>query len=322
MKILAIESSCDETSIAIVEDGRNVISNVVYTQIDIHKLYGGVVPEIASRHHIEKITYVLDQALKESNLKIEDIDAVGVTAEPGLIGSLMVGINTAKTICMLYNKPLIKVNHIHGHIYANYLERDFVFPLLALVVSGGHTELVLMKDHLEFELLGETLDDAVGEAYDKVARVVEVGYPGGPILDKMAAEGKPVYPLPHVKLSKDSYDFSFSGLKSAVINLHHKYQQRGEELNYNDLAASFQEAVVDVLCSKTVKAAQEFNVKQVIIAGGVAANKGLRTRMQLEMDKLNIPLIVPQFKYCTDNAAMIGAAAYFQYLKNNNTSIE
>lgn len=322
MKILAIESSCDETSIAIVEDGRNVISNVVYTQIDIHKLYGGVVPEIASRHHIEKITYVLDQALKESNLKIEDIDAVGVTAEPGLIGSLMVGINTAKTICMLYNKPLIKVNHIHGHIYANYLERDFVFPLLALVVSGGHTELVLMKDHLEFELLGETLDDAVGEAYDKVARVVEVGYPGGPILDKMAAEGKPVYPLPHVKLSKDSYDFSFSGLKSAVINLHHKYQQRGETLNYNDLAASFQEAVVDVLCSKTVKAAQEFNVKQVIIAGGVAANKGLRTRMQLEMDKLNIPLIVPQFKYCTDNAAMIGAAAYFQYLKNNNTSIE
>lgn len=322
MKILAIESSCDETSIAIVEDGRNVISNVVYTQIDIHKLYGGVVPEIASRHHIEKITYVLDQALKESNLKIEDIDAVGVTAEPGLIGSLMVGINTAKTICMLYNKPLIKVNHIHGHIYANYLERDFVFPLLALVVSGGHTELVLMKDHLEFELLGETLDDAVGEAYDKVARVVEVGYPGGPILDKMAAEGKPVYPLPHVKLSKDSYDFSFSGLKSAVINLHHKYQQRGEELNYNDLAASFQDAVVDVLCSKTVKAATEFNVKQVIIAGGVAANKGLRTRMQLEMDKLNIPLIVPQFKYCTDNAAMIGAAAYFQYLKNNNTSIE
>ena len=322
MKILAIESSCDETSIAIVEDGRNVISNVVYTQIDIHKLYGGVVPEIASRHHIEKITYVLDQALKESNLKIEDIDAVGVTSEPGLIGSLMVGINTAKTICMLYNKPLIKVNHIHGHIYANYLERDFVFPLLALVVSGGHTELVLMKDHLEFELLGETLDDAVGEAYDKVARVVEVGYPGGPILDKMAALGNPVYPLPHVKLSKDSYDFSFSGLKSAVINLHHKYQQRNEELNYNDLAASFQEAVVDVLCSKTVKAAQEFNVKQVIIAGGVAANKGLRTRMQLEMDKLNIPLIVPQFKYCTDNAAMIGAAAYFQYLKNKNTSIE
>ena len=321
MKILAIESSCDETSIAIVEDGRNVISNVVYTQIDIHKLYGGVVPEIASRHHIEKITYVLDQALKESNLKIEDIDAVGVTAEPGLIGSLMVGINTAKTICMLYNKPLIKVNHIHGHIYANYLERDFVFPLLALVVSGGHTELVLMKDHLEFEILGETLDDAVGEAYDKVARVVEVGYPGGPILDKMASLGKPVYPLPHVKLSKDSYDFSFSGLKSAVINLHHKYQQRKEELNYNDLAASFQDAVIDVLCSKTVRAAQEFNVKQVIIAGGVAANKGLRARMQLEMDKLNIPLIVPQFKYCTDNAAMIGAAAYFQYLKNNNTSI-
>jgi N6-L-threonylcarbamoyladenine synthase len=197
----------------------------------------------------------------------------------------MVGINTAKTISMLYHKPLIMVNHIHGHIYANYLERDFEFPLLGLIVSGGHTELVLMKDHLEFEILGETLDDAVGEAYDKVARVVEVGYPGGPILDKMAALGKPVYPLPHVTLGKDSYDFSFSGLKSAVINLHHKYKQRGEELNYNDLAASFQEAVVDVLCSKTVRAAQEFNVKQVIIAGGVAANKGLRKRMSEEMEK-------------------------------------
>ncbi len=317
MKILAIESSCDETSVAVVENGRNVISNVVYTQIDIHKLYGGVVPEIASRHHIEKITYVLDQALKESKLTFDDIDAVAVTATPGLIGSLMVGINTAKTISMLYHKPLIMVNHIHGHIYANYLERDFEFPLLGLIVSGGHTELVLMKDHLEFEILGETLDDAVGEAYDKVARVVEVGYPGGPILDKMAALGKPVYPLPHVTLGKDSYDFSFSGLKSAVINLHHKYKQRGEELNYNDLAASFQEAVVDVLCSKTVRAAQEFNVKQVIIAGGVAANKGLRKRMSEEMEKLNIPLIVPKFAYCTDNAAMIGAAAYFQYLKEN-----
>ena len=305
MKILAIESSCDETSVAVVENGRNVISNIVYTQIDIHKLYGGVVPEIASRHHIEKITYVLDQALKESKLTFDDIDAVAVTATPGLIGSLMVGINTAKTISMLYHKPLIMVNHIHGHIYANYLERDFEFPLLGLIVSGGHTELVLMKDHLEFEILGETLDDAVGEAYDKVARVVEVGYPGGPILDKMAA------------LGKDSYAFSFSGLKSAVINLHHKYKQRGEELNYNDLAASFQEAVVDVLCSKTVRAAQEFNVKQVIIAGGVAANKGLRKRMSEEMEKLNIPLIVPKFAYCTDNAAMIGAAAYFQYLKEN-----
>lgn len=313
MKILAIESSCDETSIAIVEDGRNVITNIIYTQIDIHKLYGGVVPEVASRHHIEKITYVLDQALKESGMKIDEVDAIAVTAEPGLIGSLMVGINTAKTLAYIYNKPLIMVNHLHGHIYANYLESDFTFPLLALIVSGGHTELVLMKDHFEFELLGETLDDAVGEAYDKVARVVEVGYPGGPILDKMAALGKPIYPLPHVKLGKDSYNFSFSGLKSSVINLHNKYQARGEELNYNDLACSFQDAVIDVLFSKTVRAAKEFNVKQVIIAGGVAANKGLRSKMAEEMVKLNIPLTIPRFVYCTDNAAMIGAASYWQY---------
>ena len=218
MIILAIESSCDETAMAIVEDGRKVISNTVYTQIAIHTQYGGVVPEVASREHIKKVTYVLESTLKDANMTLNDIDAVAVTKEPGLIGSLMVGINTAKTISLCYNKPLIYVNHIHGHIYANYLEEDFSFPLLALVVSGGHTELVLMKDHFEFELLGETLDDAVGEAYDKVARVVNVGYPGGPIIDKMASMGEVTYSLPHIKLGKDSYDFSFSGLKSAVIN--------------------------------------------------------------------------------------------------------
>lgn len=312
MIILGIESSCDETSVSLVEDGKKVLSNVIYTQIEIHKQFGGVVPEVASRHHIEKITFVIDQALKEAGLTYEDIDKIAVTAEPGLIGSLMVGINAAKTIGLVYHKPVIKVNHIHGHIYANYLESDFTFPLLALVVSGGHTELVLMKDHYEFELLGETLDDAVGEAYDKVARVVNVGYPGGPIIDKMAAMGDATYELPRIKLGKDSYDFSFSGLKSAVINLHHKAEQRGETLDYNNLAASFQSAVVDVLCMKTVRAAQEFNVKQVIIAGGVAANKGLRTRMQQEMDKINIKLTVPNFKYCTDNAAMIAVAGYFK----------
>ena len=312
MIILGIESSCDETSVSLVEDGKKVLSNVIYTQIEIHKQFGGVVPEVASRHHIEKITFVIDQALKEAGLTYDDIDKIAVTAEPGLIGSLMVGINAAKTIGLVYHKPVIKVNHIHGHIYANYLESDFTFPLLALVVSGGHTELVLMKDHYEFELLGETLDDAVGEAYDKVARVVNVGYPGGPIIDKMAAMGDATYELPRIKLGKDSYDFSFSGLKSAVINLHHKAEQRGETLDYNNLAASFQSAVVDVLCMKTVRAAQEFNVKQVIIAGGVAANKGLRTRMQQEMDKINIKLTVPNFKYCTDNAAMIAVAGYFK----------
>ena len=251
MRILAIESSCDETSVAIVEDGKKVLCNVVYTQIEVHKLYGGVVPEVASRRHIEKITYVIDAAMKEANLSYDDIDKIAVTSTPGLIGSLMVGVNAAKTIGLAYNKPVIMVNHIHGHIYANYLESDFEFPLVALVVSGGHTELVLMKDHFEFEILGETLDDAVGEAYDKVARVVEVGYPGGPILDKMSKLGKPSYQLPHVKLSKDSYDFSFSGLKSAVINLHNKCKMKNEELNYNDLATSFQDAVVDVLVTKT-----------------------------------------------------------------------
>lgn len=317
MIILSIESSCDETAMAIVEDGRKILSNTVYTQIAIHTMYGGVVPEVASREHIKKITYVLDEALKQANLTLDDIDAVAVTKEPGLIGSLMVGINTAKTISLCFNKPLIYVNHIHGHIYANYLEEDFTFPLLALVVSGGHTELVLMKDHMEFEILGETLDDAVGEAYDKVARVVNVGYPGGPIIDKMAHIGIPAYSLPHIKLSKDSLDFSFSGLKSAVINLCHNANQRGETLDANNLAASFQNAVIDVLVSKTTLAAKQYDVKQVIIAGGVAANKGLRNAMQEAMENLNIKLTVPQFKYCTDNAAMIAAAAYNQYIKEN-----
>ena len=316
MRILAIESSCDETSVAIVEDGKKVLCNVVYTQIEIHKLYGGVVPEVASRRHIEKITYVIDAAMKEANLSYDDIDKIAVTSTPGLIGSLMVGVNAAKTIALAYNKPIIMVNHIHGHIYANYLESDFEFPLIALVVSGGHTELVLMKDHFEFEILGETLDDAVGEAYDKVARVVEVGYPGGPILDKMAKLGKPTYQLPHVKLSKDSYDFSFSGLKSAVINLHNKCKMKGETLNYNDLATSFQDAVVDVLVTKTSRAAKEFNAKQVLLAGGVAANSGLREKMKEEMERINVKLTVPSFKNCTDNAAMIGVAGYFQDITN------
>ncbi len=314
VKILAIESSCDETSIAIVENGTKVLSNAIYTQIDIHKEFGGVVPEVASRHHIAKVTYVLEQALKEANTTIEEIDEIAVTHTPGLIGSLMVGINTAKTLALVYNKPITYVDHIHGHIYANAIESEFLFPMLALVVSGGHTELVLMKDHFDFEILGETLDDAVGEAYDKVARVVEVGYPGGPILDKMAKLGNPVYPLPHIKLGKDSYDFSFSGLKSAVINLHNKTKMKGETLNYNDLACSFQNAVIDVLSEKTRRAALEFNAKMVIIAGGVSANSALREKIKNDMEELNIKFNVPSFKYCTDNAAMIGAAAYFQKL--------
>lgn len=315
IKILAIESSCDETSIAVVEDGKNVLSNAIYTQIEIHKAFGGVVPEVASRHHIAKVTYVLEEALEKANVTMDEIDEIAVTATPGLIGSLMVGISTAKTLAMIYNKPLTMVNHIHGHIYANAIESDFEFPLLALVVSGGHTELVLMKDHFNFEVLGETLDDAVGEAYDKVARVVEVGYPGGPIIDKMAKLGEPTYPLPHIKLGKDSYDFSFSGLKSAVINLHNKTKMKGETLDYNNLAASFQKAVVDVLAEKTKRAAIEYNVKMVIIAGGVSANSALRAKIKEDIENLGIRFNVPSFKYCTDNAAMIGAAAYYQNLK-------
>lgn len=318
MLVLGIESSCDETSIAVVKDGKTVLSNVIYTQIDIHTLYGGVVPEVASRMHVKKITYVLDQALKEAGISYEDIDLIAVTDHPGLIGSLMVGINCAKTIAYCYNKPIVYVDHIHGHIYANYLEQDFTFPLLALVVSGGHTELVVMKDHFDFELIGETLDDAVGEAYDKIARVVNVGYPGGPIIDKMAALGSPTYPLPHAMINKEGYDFSFSGLKSAVINLNHKYEQNKQEINKNDLASSFQTAVIDILTSKTLKAVKEFGIKQVVVAGGVAANKGLRNAMQDLADSNNFILTVPSFKYCTDNAAMIAVAGYFQYLKENN----
>lgn len=317
MKILAIESSCDETSVAIVEDGKTVLSNVVFTQIDIHTKFGGVVPEIASRHHIEKITYVIEEAMERAGLSFDDIDKIAVTAKPGLVGSLMVGINAAKTLGFCYNKEVIMVDHIHGHIYANYLESDFNFPVLALVVSGGHTELVLMKDHMDFEIIGETLDDAVGESYDKVARVVKVGYPGGPIIDKMADLGKPTYSLPHVTLGKDSYDFSFSGLKSAVINLCNKLNMKNEVLNANDLAASFQDAVVDVLREKTMRAAKVFGAKQIIVAGGVAANQGLRKALveaveEYNKNKTDLILTFPSFKYCTDNAAMIGVAGYFQ----------
>ena len=326
MKILAIESSCDETAVAIME-ARNgefsVLSNVVFSQIDIHQKYGGVVPEIASRHHIEKITYVLEEALTDAKVWYQDIDLVACTATPGLVGSLMVGVNAAKTISLAFDKPLVMVNHIHGHIYANRLVSEFTFPVLALVVSGGHTELILMKDHFEFEKLGETLDDAVGEAYDKVARVVEVGYPGGPIIDKMAKLGKPVYPLPHIHLGKDSYDFSFSGLKSAVINLNHKLIQNGETVNKNDLAASFQNAVIDVLCEKTLRAAREFGAKHIIVAGGVAANSSLRETLTEKVKELpGVRLSFPPFKYCTDNAAMIAVAGYYQAKKekliNNN----
>ncbi len=313
MKILAVESSCDETSVAIVEDGKNVISHVVLSQIDIHKIYGGVVPEIASRNHIVHMTRVFDQALKEANMTAKDIDLVSVTRGPGLIGSLLVGINAATTFAFVNDLPIIGTNHLIGHIYAAGIENEMKFPALALLISGGHTELLYMKDHMDIKMLGTTLDDAVGEAYDKVARTLGLPYPGGPVVDKLAKEGKENYSLPRPLIDDPSFNFSFSGLKSAVINLVHNEEQRGNEINVNDMATSFQNAVLDVLISKTKRAAEKLDVNQIIIAGGVAANRGLRARIFEEIK--DIEIIIPSMKYCTDNAAMIGAAAYYQYQK-------
>ena len=317
MLVLGVETSCDETSVAIVRDGKEVLSNVIYTQIDIHKLYGGVVPEVASRHHLKKITIVFDEALKKANVKPEDIDLVAVTSHPGLIGSLLVGINAAKTFALAFEKKYIEVDHIVGHIYANYIESDFDFPMIALVVSGGHTELRLMKDHYDFTLLGETLDDAVGESYDKVGRVMNLEYPAGAKVDKLAHLGEPTYKLPFVYVDKESYNFSFSGLKSAVLNEVNKCKMKGLEINVNDLAASFQNSVVKVLTDKTIRAAKEYNAKQIIVAGGFAANHGLRESLEEAAAKNNIKLTFPRMVYCTDNAAMIAVAGYFKYLLEN-----
>ena len=310
--ILAIESSCDETSCSIIKNGCDEISTVVLTQMDIHALYGGVVPEIASRNHIENITIVIEETLNKVGMKMEEIDAIAVTYGPGLIGSLLVGVNAAKTLAYMYHKPLIPVHHIAGHIYANNLVKPLTFPLIALVVSGGHTDLIYMKEDYSFEHIGGTLDDAVGEAYDKVARVLDVPYPGGPLVDKMAHEGKNTYTLP-IPMNDNSYNFSFSGLKSAVINLVHNETQRGNTIRKNDLACSFQKNVVDILTKKTMKALKEYHVENLIVAGGVSANKGLRDELSKLCYENNINLTVPEMKYCTDNAAMIGAAGYYAY---------
>ena len=321
MYILAIESSCDETSVSIIKDGCEEISTVVLSQIDTHKNYGGVVPEIASRMHVENITIVIDDALKKVNMKMDDIDAIAVTYGPGLIGSLLVGLMAAKTLAFIYNKPLIPVHHIAGHIYANNLVKRLEFPLIVLVVSGGHTELVYMKEDYSFEKLGGTLDDAVGEAYDKVARVIGVPYPGGPMVDKLAFEGEDTYDLP-LPLDDDSYNFSFSGLKSAVINLAHNEVQRGNKINSSDMACSFQNRVVKILVKKTMKALKDYDVKNLIVAGGVAANKGLREALTKECEKNQINLIIPEMKYCTDNAAMIGAAGYYAYKRGDIAGLD
>ena len=321
MYILAIESSCDETSASIIKNGREEISTVVLSQMDTHANFGGVVPEIASRMHIENITMVLEECLDKSGLTMDDIDAIAVTYAPGLIGSLLVGLMAAKTLAFVYDKPLIPVHHIAGHIYANNLVKPLEFPLISLVVSGGHTELVYMKENYSFEKLGGTLDDAVGEAYDKVARVIGLPYPGGPRVDKLAAEGQDVYDLP-VPLNDDSYNFSFSGLKSAVVNLVHNEKQRGNEVIPENVAASFQNRVTEILVKKTMKALKEYDVHNLIVAGGVAANKGLRAKLISECEKCGVDLTLPEIKYCTDNAAMIGAAGYYAYQKGRRASLD
>lgn len=314
MYILAIESSCDETSMSIIKNGSEEIATVVLSQIDIHKSYGGVVPEIASRNHIENITIVLDEILNKAKMTLEEIDAIGVTYGPGLIGSLLIGVQAAKTISLVTGKPLIPVHHIAGHIYANNLEKRLSFPLIALVVSGGHSELIYMKEDYSFERIGGTLDDAVGECYDKVGKVINLPYPGGPKVDKLAHEGKDTYPLPY-PLDDKSYNFSFSGIKSAVINLVHNEMQRGKEINKEDLCTTFQNRVVTILTKKTMHALKEYNVKNLILAGGVSANTGLRESLEEACQKEKINLSVPRISYCTDNAAMIGAAAYYAYKK-------
>ena len=315
--ILAIESSCDETSIAIVKNGREVLSNVISSQIDIHRLFGGVVPEVASRNHIKNITYVLNDALKNSNYTLKDIDAVAVTYGAGLMGALLVGVNFAKTLAYALKVPLIAVSHVHGHIGANYISHlDLKPPFLCLMVSGGHTAIIDVQDYCKFNLIGSTVDDSVGECFDKVARVLGLPYPGGPAIDKMAKNGQNVVKFNYRTPLKDTFNFSFSGLKTAVVNFVHNKEQKKEEFSKEDLACSFQELVTDELCSKTMHACTELNQKNLVVAGGVGANSRLREKLQIECEKNGIQLFLPALKYCTDNAAMIGAIAYYYILAN------
>jgi N6-L-threonylcarbamoyladenine synthase len=311
---LAIESSCDETSMSLIKNGQEELATVVLTQIDIHKTFGGVVPEIASRSHVENITIVIEELFSKTTLTIDDIDIIGVTYGPGLIGSLLIGLQAAKTIALITNKPLIPVHHIAGHIYANNLEKRLQFPLIALVVSGGHTDLVYMKEDYSFERIGSTLDDAVGEAYDKVAKILGLSYPGGPIIDNLAKKGIDTYNLP-LPLNDESYNFSFSGIKSAVVNIVHNEKQRGNTIRIEDMCTSFQNRAISILSKKTMKAIKEYKVKNLILAGGVSANSGLRENLTKLCQENNINISMPQIKYCTDNAAMIGAAAYYAYQK-------
>lgn len=318
MKILAIESSCDETACAVVEDGRKIISSIVSTQIDEHKLYGGVVPEIASRRHCENIVGVCDEALSQAKLTLTDCDAIAVTYAPGLIGALLVGVNFAKSLALAANKPLIPVHHIKGHIAANYIAHsELTPPYLCLVASGGHSHIIKVKDYTEFETIGKTLDDAAGEAFDKAARSMGFPYPGGIHVDKAAKLGDcNRYKLP-VPKTENPYDFSFSGLKTAVINLVHNAEQKNEEINVNDLAASFQNTVCNILVSRFIRAALDNNYKTIALAGGVAANSGLRGMLTRQAEVHGMRLYIPPISLCGDNAAMIGSQGYYEYLKDN-----
>ena len=315
--ILAIESSCDETAASVVKNGRCVLSNIISSQIAIHTLYGGVVPEIASRKHIEKINQVVEAALKEADVTLDDIDAIGVTYGPGLVGALLVGVAEAKAIAYAKKKPLVGVHHIEGHVSANYIEHpDMEPPFLCEIISGGHTHLVIVKDYGSFEILGRTRDDAAGEAFDKVARAIGLGYPGGPKIDKLAKEGNPhAIDFPRAHMEDAPYDFSFSGVKSAVLNHLNKCRMTGEPIVVADIAASFQQAVVDVLVDNAIRAAKDYHMDRLAIAGGVASNGALRAAMEAACEKEGIRFYRPSPIFCTDNAAMIGVAAYYEYQK-------
>lgn len=321
VKILAVESSCDETAASVVENGRIVKSNIISSQIELHKLYGGVVPEIASRKHIEKINYVIEEALKEAGETLDTIDAIAVTYGPGLVGALLVGVAEAKAIAFAKKKPLVGVHHIEGHICANYIEHpDLKPPFLCLVVSGGHTHLVNVKDYVTYEVIGRTRDDAAGEAFDKVARAVGLGYPGGPKIEALAKEGdKNAIAFPRAKVNDSKMDFSFSGLKSAVLNYLNHCQMKGEEVNKADVAASFQEAVVDVLSAHGVEAAVELGYKKLAIAGGVASNHAFREKMIERCKEAGIDFYYPSPVFCTDNAAMIGVCGYHEYMNGTRS---
>lgn len=321
---MAIESSCDETSVAILEGGRRVLSNIISSQIDVHKVFGGVVPEIASRHHLENINTVADEALREAKVRLEDIDMVGVTYGPGLVGALLIGLATAKAYSLALDVPLVGVNHIHGHICANFIEhKDLKPPFTALIVSGGHTEIAEVSDYNECEVLGATRDDAVGEAYDKVARVLGLGYPGGPLIDEIARGGDPnAIAFKRVFLEKGSLDFSFSGIKTAVLNYINTEKQSGNEISVPDVAASFQQAVLDVIVSKAMDAARRLDKDKLVLAGGVAANSRLRQMLDKEAAAAGIEVFYPSPVLCTDNAAMIGCAAYYKYMAGETDDLD